>query len=166
MRNRSLLVVQTILGLALVCATPAGAKVTTDSPYTRAQTLNCALRYIHVDEGFDVVEKDLENGYFLFNYKADAGAASGSIQVLEANGRVRFVVQIPKYPEYHEQVLTKGIRDKLVEEYGVPPAREQPKPKDPPPEPPPEDAPKKPAPKPAEGPTDGQNGQNGQSSPD
>jgi hypothetical protein len=132
MRNRSLLA-PLVLGLSLFAATSTSAKVTSESGYSRAQTLNGALRFIRVDQGLEIVEKDLDTGYFLFSYKGGSGAAMGSIQVLEVNGRVKFVVQIPKYPQYHEQVLTKGIRDKLLEEYGEPPARETPKPKEPPP---------------------------------
>lgn len=131
MRNRSLLASVLVLGLSLFAATATSAKVTSESGYSRAQTLNGALRFVRVDKGLEIVEKDLDNGYFLFNYKGGAGAAMGSVQVLEARGRVKFVVQIPKYPEYHEQVLTKGIRDKLLEEYGEPVAPEPPKAKEP-----------------------------------
>ncbi len=131
MHRRFLVVALAALGLALSSTTATSAKVTVDSPYTRAQTYNGALRYVRVDQQHEIVEKDVETGYFLFKYKADSSAATASVQVLEANGRVRLVVQIPQYPEYHEQVLTKGIRDKLLEEYGEPPQREVPKPKEP-----------------------------------
>jgi hypothetical protein len=131
MRSSSLLVATASFFAALVSDVSASAKVTVDSPYTRAQTFNGALRYIRVDQQYEVIEKDLETGYFLFKYKADSGPATGSVQVLEAGDRVRLVVQIPQYPEYHEHVVSKGISEKLHEEYGDPPEREPAKPKEP-----------------------------------
>ncbi len=130
MRSFSLLVATASLFAALTIDVSASAKVTIDSPYTRAQTFNGALRYIRVDQQYEIIEKDVETGYFLFKYKADSGAATGSIQVLEAGDRVRLIVQIPQYPEYHEQVVTKGINEKLRDEYGEPPVRQPAKPKE------------------------------------
>jgi hypothetical protein len=148
MRSPSLLAALGALFAALLGDVSASAKVTVDSKYTRAQTFNGALRYIRVDQQYEVIEKDVETGYFLFKYKADSGHATGSIQVIEANDRVRLVVQIPEYPEYHEQVLTKGIAEKLHDEYGDPPERTPAKPKAPEPRPPAE-APRVDAKKPA-----------------
>lgn len=119
-----------LLGCLVLSTTPAPGKVTTESPYGRAQTFNAALRFIRVDQGFEVFEQDRESGYFLFNYKSDGEVSTGSIEVFEVDDQVKVVVQLPRFPEYHEQVLTNGLHRKLREEYGEPPRRERKEPKD------------------------------------
>lgn len=106
------------------------AKVTAESPYSRAQTYNGALRFIRVDRGFEVVEQDRETGYLLFEYRSDDDVSTGSIEVLQIKDQVKFIVQLPSLPEYHEQVLSGGLLRKLREEYGEPPQREPKPPKD------------------------------------
>lgn len=106
------------------------AKVTVESPYTRAQTYNAAVRFIRVDRGFEIFEQDRETGYFLFKYSSDGQVSNGSIEVLQVGDRVKVVVQLPRMPEYHEHVLSDGLQRKLREEYGEPPQREPSKPKE------------------------------------
>lgn len=106
------------------------AKVMTESPYSRAQTYSAAVRFIRVDRGFEIFEQDRETGYVLFKYRSDDHVSNGSIEVLQVGEHVKVVVQLPRMPEYHEQVLTDGLQRKLREEYGEPPRREPSKPKE------------------------------------
>lgn len=120
-----------VLGSLWLAAGQAQGKVTSESPYSKAQTYNAALRYIRVDQGFEVFEQDRETGYFLFKYNSDNETSTGSIEVLQVRDQVKIIVQLPRMPEYHEQVLTNGLHRKLREEYGEPPRREpKKKPKD------------------------------------
>ncbi len=112
-------------------ATDAEARVEGDSPYTEAQTFNAALRYVRVDLGYEVVEKDADAGYLLFKYvpTGEKRATDGSFQIIKVRDNVKVFVQLPKMPEYHEVVLRDGLMKKLRDEYGAPPPRQPDPPK-------------------------------------
>jgi hypothetical protein len=120
------------LGLAaLLVVTSARARVEADSAYTKTQTYSGALRYLRVDLGYEVVEKDPDAAYLIFRYAPNANpkdTLSGTVEVVETESRVKVFVQIPRMPEYHERVLRDGLLRKLREEYGVPPPRVEKKP--------------------------------------
>jgi len=114
--------------LALFWALPeAWARVSFDSPYTYDQNFQAALRYVRVDLGLRVTEKDPAAGYLLFDYRSHESGdrvSPGSIELIPtANAAVRVVVQLPQMPRYHEQVLASGLERKLRTEYGTPPPR-------------------------------------------
>jgi len=106
---------------ALLIATGANARVEAESEYSKAQTYSAALRYLRVDKGFEVLEKDPDAAYLIFKYETPGSAKSssnGTIEIVEAEARVKFLVQLPRMPEYHERVLKDGLLRKLREEYG------------------------------------------------
>jgi hypothetical protein len=138
--------VGTIAGLgvaaAIMLSPPlAEAKASYESPYGFDRTWNSALRYIRVDQGYKVTEKDETNGYLLFEYKSPEGSSKttpGSLEVVRGKDNdspVTVVVQLPKMPRYHEQVLVDGLATKMRAEYGDPPERKKKK-EEPPQEPP------------------------------
>lgn len=113
--------VATLLGQGV-----ASARVEATSDYTKAQTYSGALRYLRVDMGFKVVEKDPDAAYILFEYREpgpDKATSTGSVEVIDSGEHVRVFVQIPKMPEYHERVLRDGLLRKLRDEYGAPPPK-------------------------------------------
>jgi hypothetical protein len=120
----------TALGAALA-ASGAEARVEADSDYTKTQTYSSALRYLRVDLGYEVVEKDPEAAYLIFRYThtgQNKRQTNGTIEVVEARDRVKVMVQIPEMPEYHERVLRDGLLKKLRLEYGAPPSKAPSKP--------------------------------------
>jgi hypothetical protein len=135
MHKRALFLFPAALGLTvagLLASQLAAARVEADSQYTKAEVYSTALRYLRVDLGYKVLEKDPDAAYLLFEYvpvqdKKDAG--KGSIQIVQTEDDVKIYVEIPKMPTYHEMVLRDGLLRKLHEEYGDPP------PKAPPPKP-------------------------------
>ena len=124
---------RTLLPLLVLGATSAEAQARVDgsSAYSKAQTYSGALRYVRVDLGYEVVEKDPDAAYLIFRY-APTGQAkdlpTGTVEVVETEARVKVFVQIPRLPEYHARVLRDGLLKKLREEYGVPPPRVEKKP--------------------------------------
>jgi hypothetical protein len=143
----AVLVGSTLMGLAPA----AGARVDGSSSYTKAQTYSGALRYVRVDMGYEVVEKDPEAAYLIFKYATPGAAkgnlATGTLEVVEANGGVRLFVSLPRMPEYYERVFRDGLLKKLRDEYGAPPPSKKPaekpapeKPEPSKPAPPPEDS--------------------------
>src|SRR6187549_2905174 len=86
----------------------ATARVGGNSEYSKAQTFSGALRYLRVDLGYEVVEKDPESAYLVFKYLPPGqakGEAFGTVEVIEAGEHVRVFVRIPRMPEYHERIL-------------------------------------------------------------
>jgi hypothetical protein len=116
-----------LAALAVVSAVAvADARVDGASGYSKAQTYSGALRYLRVDLGYEVVEKDPDAAYLIFKYTAPGGgknaAVTGTLEVIEATGGgVRLFVNLPRMPEYYERVFRDGLMKKLKDEYGAPP---------------------------------------------
>lgn len=131
----------------LLCVEPALARSEAEVAYTREQTFSAALRYLRVDLAYEVTEKDADAAYLLFTFsdpELQKKVAHGSIEVVQRERTVRVVVSLPELPSYREEVLKRGLLDKLHTEYGEPPAngggeepkKPAPKPDEPKPEPP------------------------------
>ena len=112
-----------VMVLALGLGGSAEARVTGDSAYTKAQTYSAALRFLRVDRGYEVLERDPDAAYLIFRYEPPGqpkAPTTGTVEVVETGEKVRVFVQIPQMPEYHERVLRDGLLRKLLEEYGAP----------------------------------------------
>jgi hypothetical protein len=132
-RPRVAFAIAAFLAAGLLLGVPAGARVEGDSEYSKSQTFSAALRYLRVDLGYEVLEKDPEAAYLLFRYEPPGqpkSPSTGTLEVVEAGERVRLFVRLPRMPEYHERVLRDGLLKKLREEYGAPP-QHKPEPKKP-----------------------------------
>lgn len=119
--------------LTALSSPPADARVDADSDYTKSQTYNGALRYLRIDQGYEITEKDPDAAYILFKYSAPGkrkDSSHGSVEVVETKRRVRLFVQLPDMPGYHETILRDGLLKRLRSDYGAPPPRA---PKPPPP---------------------------------
>jgi hypothetical protein len=119
------------VGCALASA-PALARADADTYCTLPQAFGAALRYLRVDLGFEVTEKDSEAAYLLFKYRVPGDPkreVSGAIELVKIDKRVRILVKIPQMPQMHEQLMRDGLLRKLAQEYGeaVRPAPEKPK---------------------------------------
>jgi hypothetical protein len=125
----SLIVGSILLAALLLFAGSATARVGGETEYSKAQTYSGALRYLRVDMGYEVIERDPDAAYLIFRYELPGqtkATATGTIEVVEADGHVKLFVQIPTMPEYHERVLRDGLVRKLREEYGTPPPKPAP----------------------------------------
>src|SRR5437762_3382140 len=115
LRSVAALTAAVLVGLSL--AARAGASVETETSYTKTQTYNAALRYLRVDLGYEVIEKDANAAYLLFRFAATGKKAptSGAIEIVDqrAGERVRVYVRLPELPHYQEQMLSDGLFQKL-----------------------------------------------------
>jgi hypothetical protein len=112
-------------------ASHASASAAHESPYTFEQTFGTALRLIRVDLGLKITEKDIENGYLLFDYTSPESGRRvhpGSIEVVRGQEYVHVAVQLPALPSYHEQMIVDALARKLVAEHGDPPKKPRPAP--------------------------------------
>jgi hypothetical protein len=132
--------------LASTLQRPASARSEAEVGYTREQTFSAALRYLRVDLAYEVTEKDPDAAYLLFSFSApelQRKTGHGSIEMVQRDKGVRLVVSLPELPSYREDLLKRGLLEKLRTEYGEPPApppesREPKKPPAKPDSPPPE----------------------------
>ena len=116
-------------GSVLIGLSPAAeSRVEAQSLYSKAQTYNGALRYLRVDLGYEVTERDPEAAYLLFTYvpTGSGNPSQGAIEIVQTGERINVYVRLPRMPRYHEQVLTDGLLRKLREEYGEPVKRPRP----------------------------------------
>ncbi len=136
------------VAVAVLCTspTPALARVDARTTHPLARVYSAALRYLRVDLGFEVTERDPDSAYLLFSYVApgDSHPSPASIELVRGDDYVKIYVSIPKLPRYHETVLRDGLLKKLEQDFGPAPAPKPPAPKDPPkdaPKPPDDDSP-------------------------
>jgi hypothetical protein len=114
------LIATTLCGVAV-------ARVEKTLRYSKTQSYHTALRFLRVDQGYKIIEKDLDSGYLLFEYTTEGSTrvTSGSIEVIEREEDISLVVQLPQMPRHHETMLATGLLKKLRDDYGEP--RKQPK---------------------------------------
>ena len=127
----ALVVAGVLLASGLLCTQRATARVGGESEYSKQQTYSGALRYLRVDLGYEVTERDPDAAYLIFRYQLPGqtkGSATGTVEIVDADGHVKLFVQIPTMPEYHERVLRDGLVRKLHDEYGEPPHKAPPAP--------------------------------------
>jgi hypothetical protein len=118
-----------LLAALVLCTHSATARVGGACEYSKAQTYSGALRYLRVDLGFEVTERDPDAAYLIFRYQLPGqgkATATGTVEIVDADGHVKLFVQIPTMPEYHERVLRDGLVKKLHDEYGEPPRKPPP----------------------------------------
>jgi hypothetical protein len=131
-----------VLVAVVAWATPAAARSSAVLPYPLADVWPTAVRFVRVDRGYTVREKDEESGYILFDLVEGTRTYKASLELIRAtddHGRdgTRAVFSIPDLPRHYEQMLLDKLAAKIREERGSPaPA---PPPKKPPSERPPPD---------------------------
>lgn len=123
--------------LAVLWPQPAAAKSQKKLRYTYEQVWPAALRFLRVDEGFTIVEKDAEAGYVLFEVAEDGKRFRGSLEIVRIHEHqdqpaLRLLVGIEDRPSYMEQGILDRFERKLRAELGPPrlrkPAPEAPEP--------------------------------------
>jgi hypothetical protein len=106
---------------SLLGASTVSARADADTYCSLSQAFGAALRYLRVDLGFEVTEKDPEAAYLLFKYRVPGDPkreVAGSIELVKIDKKVRIFVKIPQMPQLHEQLLRDGLLRKLAQDYG------------------------------------------------
>ena len=102
--------------------------------YTFEQVWPAAIRFLRVDEGFDIVERDMEAGYLLFHVSEEKKRFRGALEIVrfeDESGRpaLRLVLRIEDRPSYMEIGVLERLERKLRDELGAP-REPEPKPRD------------------------------------
>ena len=127
---------------ALAIPWRAEARSQVELPWPMAQVYPLAVRYVRVDRGCKIVDKDPDSAFLVFECPDDGGKLSrhGALELIagEVQQRpgVRLQVTLTDEPKFMEQRFLELLERKLKDERGpVPPPA--PKPPAPPPPPPP-----------------------------
>ncbi|HTJ42460.1 MAG TPA: hypothetical protein VL463_10225 [Kofleriaceae bacterium] len=115
----------------LAISAPAFARSEKTEPFEPAEVFPIAVRFLRIDAGVKIVEKDADDGYVLFDLTEDKHTFRGSLELVktEENGRVsvRIVIKIEDRPEYVEQMYLDKLDVKIRAELGHPKAPPPPK---------------------------------------
>jgi hypothetical protein len=123
----------------VLAARPALARSTAVLSYPLGDVWSTAVRFVRVDRGYPVREKDEESGYILFDMVDGSKTYKASLELIRATddqGRdaTRAAFSIPDLPRHYETMLLDKLSAKVKEERGSP---APPPPKRPPGEKPP-----------------------------
>lgn len=115
-----------------------GAKATRLASWEFSRVWPTAVRFLRVDEGYTLVEKDAEAGYVLFDVEYKDNTYRGSLELVRVKDyverdAVRLILKITDRPIYVEDGVLERLLQKLRSELGQPIDPPEAKP-DPPPE--------------------------------
>ena len=112
----------------------AAAKSQKKLAYTYEQVWSTAVRFLRVDEGFEIVEKDMDAGYVIFTVSEDGKRFRGALEIVRTGEKdgppgLLLLVGIADRPAYMEQGILDRLEQKLRAELGAPrPAKPAPAP--------------------------------------
>lgn len=115
------------LALLLLMTGPALAKAAKDVPYSVGESFSAALRFVRIDRGCKVIDKDPEAAFITWECKNDDKVLRGSLEIFRAaekqSGRetVRLQVTLGDEPHYVELRFLELLERKLRDERGTPP---------------------------------------------
>jgi hypothetical protein len=114
-----------VLALLLAPSRPSLARSTGMLPYPVADVWSSAVRFIRVDRGYVIREKDQGSGYILFDLAEGGKTYKGSLELIRATddaGRdaTRAAVSLPDLPRHFEGMLLDKLAGKVREERGSP----------------------------------------------
>ncbi|MBN2716382.1 MAG: hypothetical protein JXX14_11045 [Deltaproteobacteria bacterium] len=119
------LIILTALICTMLASTVTSASISKELTWSESTVWRCAVRFIRVDNGFQILEKDKETGYLLFEFKDAGRTTNGSLEILRVvkNDReyVRIQMNLHGQPKYVESLLFNKLERKLKNEYGVAP---------------------------------------------
>ena len=121
----------------MLLPTAAIARSTLALPYGPADVWATAVRFLRVDRGYPIREKDEPSGYILFDYPDGARSYRAALELIpmtDMDGRpsMQAVLSIPDLPRHYETALLDRLAVKAREERGTPPPpRRRPPPTDP-----------------------------------
>jgi hypothetical protein len=128
------------LAMGLLGGGEAAAKTTISIPFAPAELWSTTVRFLRVDRGYTIKEKDPDAGYLLFELKEGQRTYKGSLELVPAragSGRqeTQAIVTLPELPRHYEALLSEKLAAKVKEELGVPPPPPRPTPERPKPSP-------------------------------
>ena len=129
------MIICTALLVALAAVADARSEKTVG--WSAEKVFPTAVRFLRVDEGVTIVEKDAESGYVIFEMTDEGKTYPGALELVALDeGKLLLVLRIEDRPDYMEIGMLDRLERKLRDELGPPPRKAKPAPKDPPKDPP------------------------------
>ena len=130
MKNRQSIAALFVL-LSAGLTTPAVAKNSTVLPYGVPEVWSTGVRFLRIDRGCTIKEKDAESGYILFELMDGPRKYQGSLELIkttDSDGRdaTRTVFTLPDLPHHMEVTLSDKLAVKVKDDHGSPAAAKKP----------------------------------------
>src|SRR6476469_865045 len=106
--------------LALTITSNADARAQSDLPYGVAEAFSTALRFVRVDRGCKVVDKDADAAFVSFECSDDGRVKRGSLELFKVPSGVRMQVTLGDDTHGMEIRWLELFERKLREERGTP----------------------------------------------
>jgi hypothetical protein len=108
-------------------AAPALGKAAVVLPYPVADVWPSAVRFVRIDRGYTVREKDAETAYVLFDFVEGTRNYKGALELVRIIGEdnrehTRAVFSVPDMPRHYEALLADKLALKVKDDLGTPPA--------------------------------------------
>jgi hypothetical protein len=122
-----------VLTLATLVPLEAAARTDLVLPYSVGEVWPSAVRFLRIDRGYVVKEKDEPSGYVLFELEEGKRTYRGAIELVrrrDDDGReaTRIGISLPDLPRHFEQALLDKLAQKVRDDHGPPlPRRPAPK---------------------------------------
>jgi hypothetical protein len=105
---------------------PAVAKATATLPYVVSDVWPSAIRFLRIERGYTIREKDVDAGYVLFELVEGQRKYRGSLELVRAteSGReaTKAIFSLPDLPRHFEILLSDKLAEKVREDLGAPAA--------------------------------------------
>ena len=120
------MITKRLLLLSLLFSTQlAHARASSDLPYPVADVYSTAVRFVRIDKGCKVLDRDPDAAFVTFECKDDDKTKQGSFEIFRTTvgGRdgVRMQIALGDDPHYVELRWIELLERKLKEERGTPP---------------------------------------------
>ncbi len=109
-----------ILVATVAASMRADARAQNDLPYSLSETFSTALRFVAVDRGCKVVDKDAEAAFISFECSDDGKVKRGSLELFKVPSGVRTQVTLGDDTHGMELRWLELFERKLREERGTP----------------------------------------------
>lgn len=109
-----------VVALALLSSAVAHARATADVPYTLAEAYSTALRFVRVDRGCAITDRDGDAAYILFDCKDGERSKRGAVELFPQKRGVRVQVTLGDDTHAMELRFVELIERKLRDERGTP----------------------------------------------
>jgi len=109
-----------LLVLALGVSLSAHARAQTDLPYGLSETFSTALRFVAVDRGCKIVDKDADAAFVSFECSDDGKVKRGSLELIKVATGVRTQVTLGDDTHGMELRWLELFERKLRDERGTP----------------------------------------------
>ncbi|MCP4443813.1 MAG: hypothetical protein GY811_00520 [Myxococcales bacterium] len=114
-----------VLGFLFLGAQSAHAKTSRKVSHSYEKVWPTAVRFLRIDEGHKLLEKDMENGYLLFEIAEEGKLFQASVELIrrkDASNReaVELILSIKDRPSYMEHGILDRMLLKIRKELGLP----------------------------------------------